>query len=107
MRFTNSGGGITVRIAQSAAGVDVSVRDSGAGIPASDLPHIFERFYRANHDSRDSRDADGGTGLGLAITKRILDLHDSRIEATSRIGYGTQFTFALPASDSLTPNLHV
>ncbi|KXU36694.1 hypothetical protein AXK12_02750 [Cephaloticoccus capnophilus] len=76
--------------------VEVRVRDDGPGIPAEDLPHIFERFYRV--DKGRSR-AQGGTGLGLSIVKHIVQLHGGRVWARARdevAGQGTAIYFTLP-----------
>lgn len=73
--------------------VVVSVIDDGPGIPAEDLPHIFERFYRV--DKGRSREK-GGTGLGLSIVKHIVQLHGGRVWVESRVGQGTAFYFTLP-----------
>jgi len=59
------------------------------------LPHVFERFYRA--DKSRAR-ADGGTGLGLAIARQLIALHGGEISATSELGKGTQVAFTLPIS---------
>jgi two-component system phosphate regulon sensor histidine kinase PhoR len=77
--------------------VEVSVRDNGPGIPAEDLPHVFERFYRV--DKGRSREK-GGTGLGLSIVKHIVQLHGGRVWAESRYGDGTTFLFTLPLQPS-------
>ena len=66
----------------------VKVRDHGPGIDPADLPHIFDRFYRAS-------DTKGGAGLGLAIAKRILELHGTTLSAESEVDRGTTFTFEL------------
>jgi signal transduction histidine kinase len=71
----------------------VSVADTGPGIPAEDLPHIFDRFYRA--DKSRSR-AGGGSGLGLTIARYIVEAHGGRIWAESQVDEGTQIVFTLP-----------
>jgi two-component system phosphate regulon sensor histidine kinase PhoR len=74
--------------------VELHVRDTGPGIPFSDLPRVFERFYRV--DKARSRDQ-GGTGLGLAIVKHIVEGHGGRVEARSVLGKGADFVVMLPA----------
>ncbi|MBI5424279.1 MAG: histidine kinase [Opitutae bacterium] len=80
--------------ALAAAGeVEIVVRDTGPGIPAEDLPHIFERFYRVEKGrSRES----GGTGLGLSIVKHTAQLHGGRVWAESEVGKGTAIFVRLP-----------
>lgn len=75
--------------------VVVQVADTGPGIPAEDLPHIFERFYRV--DKARSR-THGGAGLGLAIVKAIVEAHGGQVSAESRLGHGTLVWFAIPTS---------
>ena len=73
--------------------VELAVRDNGPGIPAADLPHIFERFYRVEKGrARES----GGTGLGLSIVKHIVQLHGGRVWAESEVGKGTAIIVRLP-----------
>ncbi|MGJ8649056.1 MAG: sensor histidine kinase [Opitutaceae bacterium] len=69
-----------------------SVQDDGPGIPEDDLPHLFERFYRV--DKGRSKES-GGTGLGLSITKHIIQLHDGKVWAESKLGEGTKVSFSL------------
>ncbi len=76
--------------------VTLTVADDGAGIPERHLPHVFERFYRAD-PSRSKRL--GGTGLGLSIVKHIAERFGGRAEASSREGFGTTITVTLPAED--------
>ena len=72
--------------------VRIEVQDTGTGIPSSDLPHIFERFYRVDKSRSLSSQ---GSGLGLAIVKRIVELHASEIRVESEVGVGTRFWFTL------------
>ncbi|HEX9153812.1 MAG TPA: HAMP domain-containing sensor histidine kinase [Candidatus Saccharimonadales bacterium] len=74
--------------------VVVTVQDHGAGIKATELPHIFDRFYRA--DTARSKQHANGYGLGLAIAKNIVDMHGGSLSAQSRIGVGSTFTIQLP-----------
>jgi len=83
---------VTTRTENNSAILTVS--DSGIGIAAEDLPHIFERFYRA--DKSRSR-AEGRTGLGLAICKAIIDAHSGSLSVSSQPGLGTTFTVRLPS----------
>jgi two-component system OmpR family sensor kinase len=94
LQHTDPGDTVEVCTERQRDQVMISVKDTGRGIAAEDLPHIFERLYRAPdaHASGSHR-----TGLGLAIVKRVLDLHDSPIEVDSEPGRGTRFRFALPA----------
>jgi signal transduction histidine kinase len=94
LRHTPPGGQITVSAQQvGKEDVQVSVQDSGEGIPPAELPHVFERFYRA--DRARSRDT-GGSGLGLSIARSLVEAHGGRLWADSVEGQGSTFTFALP-----------
>lgn len=77
--------------------VRITVADTGSGIPAEDLPHIFDRFYRV--DKSRTR-ASGGTGLGLSVAKQLVEAHGGKIWATSEPGQGSAFSFTLPAEDT-------
>lgn len=96
VKFTSRGGSITLaarleRDARGGARVHVSVRDDGRGIPAEDLPHVFDRFYRGGADDSHVQ----GTGLGLAISKEIIDRHNGEIWAESVVGKGSTFHIRL------------
>jgi two-component system OmpR family sensor kinase len=93
VRYTPQGGKVTIRVGIERGKAVVKVTDSGPGISSSHLPHLFERFYRA--DSSRQRGS-GGTGLGLAIAKAIVEAHDGSIDVSSRIDIGTTFTVSLP-----------
>ena len=86
-------GQIEIRTLDGENTVRVEIQDNGIGISEKDLPHIFERFYRAD-TSRGSRK--GGTGLGLAISKKIIEDHGGNIWASSSLGEGSVFAFTLP-----------
>lgn len=97
VRHTPPGGQIVVAAHQvDGRQVRISVQDTGEGIPAGDLPHVFERFYRA--DSARSRDTGGGSGLGLAIARSLVEAHGGRIWAESVEGAGSTFALVLPVS---------
>ena len=83
--------------------VRVSVMDDGVGIAEGDMPHLFERFYRADQTrSRDSQAPRHGTGLGLSIARWIADEHGGRIDVESQVGHGSLFTVRLPALERST-----
>ncbi len=94
LRYTPSGS-ITFKVWHEAQKVWIAVVDTGKGIAADDLPHVFERFWRADR----SRDRDsGGTGIGLAICQRLVELQGGTIEVESELGRGSIFRFSLPQS---------
>lgn len=98
-RHTPAGGRVSVWARPVQRGfVQITVGDTGRGIPPDDLPHLFERFYRAAN-GRNTR----GYGLGLAITREIVRAHGGDIWATSEPGRGTQFVFTLPAQGTSVP----
>ncbi|TDQ39147.1 two-component system histidine kinase PnpS [Aureibacillus halotolerans] len=91
--YTPEGGNVHIAIQSKESGVELVVSDSGIGIETSEIPRIFERFYRVDKDrSRHS----GGTGLGLAIVKHLVEAHSGQIRVDSSIGNGTTFTVRLP-----------
>jgi heavy metal sensor kinase len=94
IRYNRPQGKVTIRLRRRGGRAEVAVDDTGIGIPAEDLPHIFERFYRV--DKARSRE-EGGSGLGLAIVKWIVDAHAGTISVTSEPGSGSRFVISLPA----------
>jgi len=95
VKFTPEEGRISleVRLNAEGTGVELHVKDRGIGIPSSDLPRIFERFYRV--DKARSREQ-GGTGLGLAIVKHIVEAHRGHVSVRSTLGQGSDFCVTLP-----------
>jgi signal transduction histidine kinase len=93
LRYTASGGSVTLCAERKLNGVSVSVSDTGEGILPADLPHVFERFYRGE---KSRNRASGGAGLGLAIVQGIIEAHGGSIWVNSEHGKGTVFTFILP-----------
>lgn len=95
IKYTPQGGAVEVSLAASDGEAVLMVRDTGIGIATGDLPHVFERFWRA--DPARSRTGDRpGVGLGLAIAKWIVEAHEGTIDVQSRPGRGTTFTVRLP-----------
>ncbi|MBD2074763.1 ATP-binding protein [Phormidium sp. FACHB-592] len=92
-KYTPSGGNVQLRLSTTSRHAIIQVEDNGIGIPAADLPHIFERFYRV--DTARSRQT-GGFGLGLAIAQQIITAHRGRITATSTVEKGSTFQIELP-----------
>ncbi len=93
LKYTPAGGTLTLGLRRDGPWVRVDVTDTGVGIPAEDLPHIFDRFYRV--DKARSR-TQGGTGLGLAIAQWLAEAHGGQIAVTSQPGAGSTFTLKLP-----------
>jgi two-component system heavy metal sensor histidine kinase CusS len=91
LRFTPSGGTITVSLQQRNGSSEVSVADTGCGISPEHVPNVFDRFYRANA----ARNATG-TGLGLSIVKSIMQTHDGAVSVQSNLGQGTVITISFP-----------
>ncbi|HTP40992.1 MAG TPA: ATP-binding protein [Nitrospiria bacterium] len=88
---TPAGGAITLGLARQNEWFELTVADTGSGIPADDIPHIFERFYKVDR-SRASQ----GSGLGLSLCKWIANAHGGRILVESTVGLGSRFTVLLP-----------
>jgi heavy metal sensor kinase len=96
IKYTQEGGEVEVNVRADRGAAILEVSDNGAGISAHALPHVFERFYRA--DKARSRNS-GGAGLGLAIVKAICTAHGAEIKVSSREGQGSRFTVELPLLD--------
>ncbi len=88
-------GTVSIRARSRGEHVWIAVTDTGIGIAQEDLPKVFERFWRADQ-SRDART--GGSGIGLAVTKRLVELHNGKIEVESELGKGSTFKFSLPSA---------
>lgn len=95
VKFNQPEGQVHIETREQNGEVSILISDTGVGIPSSDLPRIFERFYRV--DKARSRQV-GGTGLGLSIVKHIVERMNGRVSATSQLGKGSVFTIVLPIS---------
>ena len=93
IKYTPEGGTVRLTLVPGRENLTARISDTGQGIPAAEIPHIFERFYRVEKSRGEEPE---GAGLGLAIAQRILQLHGSPIEVESKLGVGTSFTFELP-----------
>lgn len=93
LRHTASGGEVVLCTERTDEGVVVQVSDTGEGVAPEDIPHVFDRFYRA--DSSRSR-ATGGGGMGLAIVKGIVEAHGGMVGVESQPQRGSTFSFTLP-----------
>lgn len=91
VKFTPPGGSVRVSVTPEPQPTLI-VEDTGSGIPADQLPHVFERFYRGDA----ARQREGGAGLGLAIAHWVADVHDARVALTSKSGLGTRATVVFP-----------
>ena len=98
IKYTSEGGKVIVGLSKATGMAELVVKDTGAGIPAEDLPHVFERFYRG--DKSRTRGKDGaGFGLGLSIAYWIVRNHGGEIEVKSKLNRGSTFTVRLPLAD--------
>ena len=100
IKYTPQGGRISISSSVKGAYAVVKVQDTGIGIPAQDLPHIFEKFYRVHTDQTDEIE---GNGLGLAIVKSIVEQHGGQVDVESEVGVGSIFSFSLPIIPSEEP----
>lgn len=95
LRYTPADGSVTVTVTGDDDGVRLDVADDGPGIAPEHLPHVFDRFYRAEKSR--SR-ATGGSGLGLAITRQLVEANGGTVDVSSSAGAGSTFTIRLPAT---------
>jgi signal transduction histidine kinase len=93
LRYTPDGGRVNILLSVRLKDIELSVRDNGPGIPEEALPHLFERFYRAD---RSRSRSEGGTGLGLAIARQLAKAHDGELKAENHPAGGAVFTLILP-----------
>ncbi|MFC2046257.1 sensor histidine kinase [Chloroflexota bacterium] len=110
LRHTPSGGLVTVSASQKTGAMEVALVDTGEGIAPDDLPHVFERFWRADPArGRSEAGADerwaGGTGLGLSVAQSLVKAQGGRIWVESTVGEGTIFRFTLPLAEDSPPGL--
>jgi heavy metal sensor kinase len=97
IKFTPRGGSVRLRTEPQSDAVVLEVEDTGIGIPAASLPHVFERFYRADEArARTEGTAAGGAGLGLSIVHSICAAHGAEIEVRSTVGVGSRFRLKFP-----------
>jgi heavy metal sensor kinase len=96
IKYSKEGGLVTVTVSGAAERVRIAVEDFGVGISPADLPHIFQRFYRA-----DTARSESGYGLGLSLASTIAQLHGATIDARSRQGEGSLFTVEFPTREAL------
>ncbi len=93
LRHTPAGGRVKITVAPQPGRLQISVSDTGPGITPADLPHVFDRFWRA--DKSRAREQ-GGSGLGLAISRQLIQAHGGQVGAESQPGQGSRFWFTLP-----------
>ena len=96
IKFNRVGGSVTITTSSDDKSINVKVIDTGIGIPRADLPHVFERFYKA-----DKSRANRGSGLGLAIAKHTIEAHGGTISVQSEEGKGSTFSFSIPLNPEI------
>ena len=90
LKFTESGGKVSVSVRPIDKTVEITVADTGIGLAPDELEHIFDRYYRSSHPR-------GGSGLGLSISRELVRLHGGDVEVTSEKGKGSTFVVRLPS----------
>jgi signal transduction histidine kinase len=100
IKFTAGGGEVDVTLSSQNGDAVLRVQDTGVGISADALPHVFDRFFRAEPSRSKSVD---GVGLGLALAKWIVEKHRGHIEVQSQIGKGSSFTIRIPLVNANFP----
>jgi signal transduction histidine kinase len=93
IKYTPSGGTVTLSVSENEGFLRVDIEDTGIGIPPEELPKVFDEFYRASNARLTERD---GTGLGLSIAKQVIERHGGKIWAKSHLGQGSTFSYTLP-----------
>ena len=95
IKYTPEGGMVRIEMETAVDGVIIHISDTGHGIPAEDIPHLFNRFYRVQTPQHLAAD---GTGLGLSIVQSIVEQHEGHIKVESTLGQGSTFSLSLPIS---------
>jgi two-component system NtrC family sensor kinase len=95
IKYTPTGGAVTLRLNMQESQIILRVADSGPGIPADEQSRIFEKFFRASNRPQNVE----GTGLGLAIVKSIVESHQGRVWVESKVGIGSTFVVLLPTQE--------
>jgi two-component system phosphate regulon sensor histidine kinase PhoR len=93
IKYTPNGGALILKAKTTDTQILIDIQDNGYGIPASDLPFIFNRFYRVRNGKASEIE---GNGLGLAIVKSIVEQHGGQVSVESEVGKGSHFIIALP-----------
>ncbi len=101
LRYAPAGTRVELAAQPRPGSLELTVQDDGPGIPAAELPHVFDRFWRAE---KSRNRATGGSGLGLAIVKHLVEAHGGHIQVSSQIGAGTRFSIRLPGDTPRSPN---
>jgi signal transduction histidine kinase len=96
IKYSPAGGTVRLEVERHATTVRIAVSDQGVGIPQAELPHLFQRFYRASNAEEQQI---SGLGVGLYVVKELVTLHDGTIDVMSEEGYGSTFVITLPLLD--------